>query len=119
MVFFVSPGLSDSVIAFMRDYPLEGRLWLFKITCDKPWAWPEVNFWKNSIEMQKHFIKESNCHFVWDTTGETNLTTKKAPRLAVLTYAAVEWLSKGGQTTNDFRVCLEQMERNDANSQKN
>ena len=63
--------------------------------------------WNNFIEMQKHFIQESNCHSMWDTTGETNLTTNKLPRLVVVPYADVEWLRKGGRTPNELRVWLE------------
>ena len=41
---------------------------------------------------------------MWDTTGETNLTTKKLSRLEVVIYAAVEWLSKCGQIPDYLRV---------------
>ena len=37
-------NLSGSIIAFMGDSPLEGRLWLFKIPRENPWAWPELNY---------------------------------------------------------------------------
>ena len=93
---FVAPNLSGNVIAFMGYHPLEGRPRVFKIPRDKPWAWPEVKFLSNSIEMQTHFSQEKNRHSMWDTTGETNLMTKKFPRLAVFPYVAVEWISKGG-----------------------
>ena len=102
--FFVAARLSGSVISFMGDCPLEVRLWLFKMPHDKPWVWPEVNFCNNSIEMQTHLIQESNCYSMWDTTGETNLTTKKLSRLEVVIYAAVEWLSKCGQIPDYLRV---------------
>ena len=49
--FFVAQNLSNSVIAFMGDLPLEGRPWIFKIPRDKPWAWPEIKFLSNPIEM--------------------------------------------------------------------
>ena len=74
--------------------------------------------WNNFIEMQKHFIQESNCHSMWDTTGETNTTTKKLPKMTVVPYAAAERLSKGGQSQNKLRVWLEEMARNDTNCQK-
>ena len=80
----------------MGDQPLEGRPWVFKIPRDNPWAWPEVKFWSNSIDMQTHFSQEENNHYMWDTTAETNLTTKKFPGLAVVPYADLEWLGKGG-----------------------
>ena len=102
--FFVAPGLSDSVIALIGDSPLEGRPRVLKKTCDNPWAWPEVKFCNNYIEMQIYFIQESNHHSMWDTTGETNLTTKKLSRLEVVIYAAVEWLSKCGQIPDYLRV---------------
>ena len=63
-----------------------------------------MKFWNNSIEMQTNFIQESNRHYTWDTTGETNTTTKKLARLAVVPYASVEWISKGGQTPNELRA---------------
>ena len=56
--FFVAQNLSGNVIAFMRDRPLEGRSWIFKIPRDKPWSWPEIKFLRNPIEMQTHFIQE-------------------------------------------------------------
>ena len=80
----------------MRDRPLEGRLWIFKIPWDKPWAWPEINFLSNPIEMQTHFSQEENRHAMWNNTGMKNLTTLRFPRLAVVPYAVVEWLSKKG-----------------------
>ena len=44
---------------------------------------------------------------MWDTTGETNTTTKKLARLAVVPYASVEWPNKGVRTPNELRVWLE------------
>ena len=85
---------------------MKGRPWLFKIPLDKPWVWTEVKFWNKSIEMQTHFIQESNRPSMWDTTGEKNTSTKKLPRLEVVPYAAVEWISKGGGTPNELRVWL-------------
>ena len=73
--------------------PLEGRPWVFKIPRDKPWLWPEIKFLSNSIEMQTHFSQEGNWHTMWDTTGDTNLTTRKFTRLEVVPYEAVEWIS--------------------------
>ena len=87
--FFVAPGLSGSVIELMGDRPLEGTPWVLKIPCDKPWARPEVKLWNNSIEIQTHFIQESNIHSMWDTTGDKNMKTKKLQRLAVVFYAYV------------------------------
>ena len=86
---------------------MEVRTWVLKIPRDNPWAWPEVKFWSNSIEMQTHFSQEEYCHSMWDTTGETNMMTNKFPRLTVVPYADVEWLSKGGRTPNKLRVWLE------------
>ena len=86
---FVAPNLSGNVIAFMGYCPLEGRPWVFKIPWDKPWAWTEIKFLSNSIEMQTHLSQEANCHAMWDTTGKTNLTTRKIPRLVVVPYEAV------------------------------
>ena len=51
---FVAKNLSGNVIAFMGDCPLEGRPWMFKIRRDNPWAWPEVKFLSNPIEMRTH-----------------------------------------------------------------
>ena len=82
----------------MGDRPLEGRLWIFKIPQDKPWAWTEVKFLSNPIEMQTHFSQEENCHAMWDTTGMKKLTTLRLPRLAVVPYELVKWLSKEGHT---------------------
>ena len=72
----------------------------FKIPRNKLWAWSEVKIWNNSIEIQKHFVNESNHHSVWDATGKMNLTKKKLLRLSVVPYAAVEWPVKGGRTPN-------------------
>ena len=102
--FFVASGFSGSVIAFMGNCSLESMQWVLKIPRDNPWKYPEVNLWNNSIEIQTHFIQESNYHSMWDTTGETNLTTKKLSRLEVVIYAAVEWLSKCGQIPDYLRV---------------
>ena len=33
---------------------------------------------------------------MWEPNGETNMTTQKLPRTAVVPYVAVEWISKGG-----------------------
>ena len=57
----------------MGDRPLEGRPWIFKIPRDKPWAWPEVKFLSNPIEMQTYLSQEEKRHAMWDTTGMTNL----------------------------------------------
>ena len=51
---FATNSLSRSVIGFMNDRPLAGRQWVFKITRDKPWAWPEVEYVDNAIKMQGH-----------------------------------------------------------------
>ena len=45
----------------------------------------------------------------------TNLTTLRFPRLAVVLYALVEWLSKKGRTPNELRIWLEKMIRADIN----
>ena len=45
--FFVAQNISGNVIAFIEDHSLEGRPWMFEITRDKPWAWPEVKFLSN------------------------------------------------------------------------
>ena len=86
---FVAPNLSGNVIAFMGYFSLEGRPWVFKIPWDKPWLWPEIKFLSNSIETQTHLSQEGNCHDMWDTTGKTNLTTRKITRLLVVPYAEV------------------------------
>ena len=39
-----------------------------KIPRDKPWAWHEIKFLSNPIEMQTHFSQEENRHTMWDTT---------------------------------------------------
>ena len=93
---FVAQNLSVNVIAFMGDFPLEGRKWISNIPWDKPWEWPEIKFLSKPIETQKNFSQEENRHAMWDTTGKTNLTTVRFPRLAVLPYAVVELLSKNG-----------------------
>ena len=87
------------MIAFMGCLPLEGRLWVFKIPWDKPWEWPDIKFLGNPIEVQTHFSQEGNCHAMWYTTSRTNLNTKMFPRIAVLPYAVVEWISGRGENT--------------------
>ena len=74
----------------MGDCPLEERPWIFKIPQDKPWMWPKIKFLRNSIEMQTHFRQEENLHAMCDTTGRTNLTTMKLPRLSVVPYAVLD-----------------------------
>ena len=105
--FFVAKNILCNVIAFIGDRTFQGRTWIFKIPRDKPWAWPEIKFLSNPIEMQSHVSQEENCHAMWDTTGRKNLTTIKLPRLAVVPYAVVEWILRRGQTTNELRVWLE------------
>ena len=97
---FVDQNMSGNVISFMGDSPFEGRPWIFKIPREKPWACPEIKFLSNRIETQTYFIQEEKRHTVWDTTGKTNLTTLKLPRLEVVQYAVLEWLSKKGRTPN-------------------
>ena len=46
---FVAQNISGNVIAFMGGVPLEGRLWIFNISQDKPWTWPEVKFLSKPI----------------------------------------------------------------------
>ena len=55
---------------------------------------------------------------MWDTTGRTNLTTMKLPRLSVVPYVVAEWISKRGKTPNELRVWLEEMMRTDNNLPK-
>ena len=78
---FVAPNLSGNVIVLMGDRLLEGRLWVFKILWDKPWAWPGIKFLSNSIETETHLIQEGNHHAMWDTMGNKNLTTRNFPSL--------------------------------------
>ena len=55
--FFVAKNFFGKVISFMGDCPLEESPWIFKITRDKSWAWPDVKLLSNPIEMQTHFIQ--------------------------------------------------------------
>ena len=75
---------------------MERRPFIFNIQQDKPWAWPEIKFLSNPIEMKTHFSQEETRHFMWDTTGMTKFTKLRLPRLAVVPYAVDEWLSKKG-----------------------
>ena len=43
------------------------------------------------------------------------MTTLRFPRLAVVPYAVVEWLSKKGRTPNELRIWLEKMIRTNVN----
>ena len=52
---------------------------------------------------------------MWDTNGMTKLTTLRLPRLVVVPYAVVEWLSKQGRTSNELRIWLETMMRTGVN----
>ena len=103
--FSVAQNISVNVISFMGDRPLEGRLWIFKILQVNPMAWPEIQLFSNPIEMQKYFSQEENRHAIWNTTSKTNLTTVEFPRLAVVPYEVVEWISKKGRTPNELRLC--------------
>ena len=93
---FVPQNISGNVINFMGDRPLEGMPWILNIPRENPWSWSEVKLLINPIEMQTHFSQEENRHAMWDTTGMKNLTTLRLPRLAVVPYAVVGWLSKKG-----------------------
>ena len=67
----------------------------------------------------KHIsTKKENLHAMSDTTGITNLTIVNYPRLAVVPYAVVEYLSKKGQTPNELRIWLGKMMRTDVNYKK-
>ena len=63
-------------------------------TLEKP-NWNTITF---------HPRRKPSCHV--GTTGKTNLTTVKLPKLAVAPYAVVEWISKKGRTLNELRVLL-------------
>ena len=97
---------------------MEGMPWIFKIPRDKPCAWPEIKILSYPIKMKTHSSQEENCHAMWDTTGRTNLTKVKLPRLSVVPYAVVEWLSKRGQTSNELRAWSKEMTRTDVNSKR-
>ena len=109
--FFVAQNLSDKCFCFHGDLPLKGRTWIFKIPREKPWVWPEVKLLINPIETQTTFSQEENRHAMWDTTGTKNYKTLRLPRIAVVPYAVVEWLSKKGHTANELSIWLEKMIR--------
>ena len=92
-IVFVAQNLSGNVVAFMGERTLEGRPWIFKIPQDKPLPWHEIYFLRNLIEIQTHLSQEEILHDMWDTTGKTNLTTIKLPRLALVPYTVVEWIN--------------------------
>ena len=94
---FVAKNISGNVIPSMGDHPLEGRPWIFKITWDKTWAWREIKFLSNPIEMQNRSSQEENRHSMWNTTSRKNLTTAKLPKLAMVPYEVLERLSKKGE----------------------
>ena len=52
---------------------------------------------------------------MWDTTGMIKFTTLSLPRLSVVPYTVVEWLSKKESTPNELRIWLETMIRTDVN----
>ena len=64
--------------------------------------------------MQTHLSQEENRHAMLDTTGITNLTKVRFPRLTVVPYAVVGWLS----SPNELRIWLEKMMRTDVNYKK-
>ena len=84
---------------FHGERLLKGRPWILSIPRDKPWACPEIKLLINPIEMQTNFSQEENHHVMWDTTGRIDLTTVKLPRLAVVPYVVMDWLSKKGRNT--------------------
>ena len=55
---FFAQNISGNAIPFMGDCPLEGSPWILNIPQDKPWAWPEIKFLTNPIEIQTHFSQE-------------------------------------------------------------
>ena len=69
---FHTKYITGSVVGFMGYMPLVGRPWVFQIPRDKPWAWPEVEYVNNAIEMQGHFGQEGNNNTLWDMTGGAN-----------------------------------------------
>ena len=79
---------------------MKGRLLIFKIPRDKPWAWPKKKLLFRPIEIQTHFIQEENRYAMEDTTGMKKWTTLRLPKLAVVPYAVVGWLSKKWRTPN-------------------
>ena len=48
----------------------------------------------------------------------TNLTTVRLPRLAVVPYEVLEWLSKKGRTPNELRIWFGKMMIIDVNYKK-
>ena len=115
---FANNNLNSSVIGFMGDRPLSGRLWVFNIPRDKPWVWPEVEYVNNSIEIQGHFGQEGNNNILWDTEGGTNKTKTKLPRFAMVTYAMFDWLVQVNRTPNLLRLWMEKQDKDDPYFQK-
>jgi len=68
--------------------------------------------------METYFSQDGNRHSLWDTSGEVDRVEHNLPRLVVVPYAAVLWLSEKERTPNDLRVWIENMIRNDATCQK-
>ena len=62
----------------------------------------------NSFGVRPFLLSQEEIrHAMWDTTGMTNFTTLRLPRLAVVPYELVERLSKKGRTPNELRIWLE------------
>ena len=67
---FATTNLIGSVIGFMGYRNLSGRPWVYNIQRDRSWAWQEVEYVDNAIEMQGHFRQEGNNKTLWDTAGD-------------------------------------------------
>ena len=115
---FATTNLIGSVIGFIGGRTLYGSPWVFKTPRDRPWAWPEVEYVDNAIEMQGHFRQEGNNKTLWDMAGYPTKTNVKFPRLAMVTYAMVEWLVQENRTPNELRMWIENQEKDEPNFQK-
>ena len=115
---FATNNLSGSVIGFWGDRPLAGSPWVFKITRDKPWAWPELEYVENAIELQGHFEQEVNKNTLWDTSGEPMKMRSKFPILVMVPYVMVDWLVKANWAPNKMILWIEKHEKDDTKFQK-
>ena len=77
-----------------------------------------MEYANNVIAMQRNFGQERNNNTLWDTTGDTNKMKDNLPRLSMVPYAILECLVQAKRTPNEFRLWMENQDKDDPKFQK-
>ena len=91
---------------------------MFKIPQHNPWAWQEVEYVYNEIEIQGHFGHEAINNTLWYTKGYPTKTKAELPRLVMVPYAMVEWLVQSNKTPYELMLWIENQDKDGPNFQK-